>query len=355
MKRIFFLLFSLCLALGACGTPADSGQRVFTVALWNVQTLFDGEETGTEYSDFREEWGPEKYQARLTSLSQAIAAMPDMPDLIGLIEVENAQVLEDLSLVLKQGYSWAAFANLSGSALGIGFLSRFPLTEVKAHSITIGGETAPRPVLEVRLEMEKVSGTTPEAVPLVLILCHWKSKLGGADATEALRRASARVVNRRLSEIKAEEPDTPVIVMGDFNLNHDDFFRRSPVLCALLPDDPDAALLAERSDSMDFLVLSSEKPPRSDYFPEGTNVLYSPWGQEMESGSYFYRGEWESIDGFLLSSALFSGTGWDFADSLVLNGEPFVTPEGLPNRYITRTGRGLSDHLPLFLYLQYLN
>ena len=344
MKHL--LIFICVLALAGCGTPADSGQGVFTVALWNVQTLFDGEESGFEYSDFRDEWGPEKYQARLTSLSKAIASMPEVPDLIGFTEIENAAVLEDLSraALLKHGYNYAAFTNLSGSGLGIGFLSRFPLTEVRAHSITIDKETAPRPVLEVRIE--------PEGEPLVFLLCHWKSKLGGDYATEALRRASARVVYRRLSEIKAADSDTPVIVMGDFNLNHDDFYRRSIILCALLPDDPDAALLAAGVHPPDFLVLSSEKPPRTDYFPEDIHVLYSPWDKEMTGGSYYYRGAWESIDNFLLSTALFNGTGWEFADSLVLNQEPFITSEGIPNRYINRSGRGLSDHLPLILFLQ---
>ena len=342
--RNLLAIFFLTLGFLACGASGASEPDAITIALWNVQTLFDVEETGTEYSDFRQEWGAEKYQARLTSLSKAIAAMPDFPDFIGLTEVENAGVLEDLSFALKNGYNWAAFTKLPGSALGIGFISRFPLTEVKAHSITIGGETAPRPVLEVKLEGQ----------PMVLLLCHWKSKLGGADATEALRRASARVVQRRLSEIKANESDIPVIVMGDFNLNHDDFYRRGIILCSLLPDDPDAATLAANTNPPDFLVLSSEKPPYSDYFPEDIHALYTPWGQEMEGGSFFYRGGWETIDNFLLSAALFTGTGWEYTDSQVLLQEPFITSEGLPNRYIPRTGSGLSDQLPQLLYLQYL-
>ena len=354
----YILIFLCVFILAGCGAAGVKEPEVLTIALWNVQNLFDGEETGTEYADFRQGagWGPEKYQARLTSLSQAITTKPAAPDLIGFIEVENSGVLADLSRSLsKNGYNWTAFTKLPGSAAGIGFLSSFPLLEVKAHSITIGQETAPRPVLELRLD---VRGET-----LVFLLNHWKSKLGGADATESIRRASARVVYRRLSEIKEAEGDTPVIIMGDFNLNHDDFYRRSLsgnlVLCALLPDDPEASLLVVNAQGSaisqpDFLVLSTQKPPLPVYFPEEIHALYSPWGEEKEGGSYFYREEWETIDGFLLSKGAFSGAGWEFSGSQVLNHEPFITSGGRPNAYIPRSGRGLSDHLPLLLFLNYL-
>ena len=232
-------------------------------------------------------------------------------------------------------------------SLGIGVLSRFPLTDVRTHSITSGTETAPRPVLEVRVE--------PRGKPLVFLLCHWKSKVGGDDATEALRRFSAKVVQGRIRELKETEPETPVIVMGDLNENHDDFYRRSgSILCALLPDDPGAAALVEHKNSVfqDYLILSGRKPPRALSFPEGSLALYSPWGEEMTGGSYYYSGGWETIDHFLLSDSLFDDSGWEFSAGLVLDHEPFTVSGGTPNTYVPRYGRGLSDHLPLLLYLR---
>jgi endonuclease/exonuclease/phosphatase family metal-dependent hydrolase len=271
-----------------------------------------------------------------------------VPDLIGFVELENSGVLEDLagSALSKHGYLWTAFANLPGMSLGIGFFFFFPITEARAHSITIGKETAPRPVLELRVE--------PRGKPLVFLLCHWKSKLG--KDTEALRRASARVVQRRLREINQTETDTPVIVMGDLNENHDEYYRCSgAVLSALLPDDPDAAALASKEAEAfgSFIVLSGEKPPRASFFPEELPALYSPWDREMDSGSYYYRDDWETIDHFLLSDALFSGSFWDFAGCQVLNFAPFTKASGAPDSYVPRNGRGLSDHLPLLLSLSF--
>jgi endonuclease/exonuclease/phosphatase family metal-dependent hydrolase len=328
----------------AASTPGD-----FMAVVWNIQAFFDGIEDGNEYEEYTEAagWTQEKYQARLLSVSRAILQMESseaVPDLIGLVEIENQGVLDDLSsgTLSKHAYNWNAFANLPGSSLGVGVLSRHPIKSMIAHSITMEKDTAPRPVLEVRVE--------PRGKPLVFFICHWKSKLG--KDTEGLRRASARVVQRRLSEIASTEPDTPVIVMGDLNENHDEFYRTQE-LCALLPDDQNAASLTS-SGRRDFLVLSGEKPPRSEFFSGDVEPLYTPWGAELINGSYYYKGEWETIDHFLLSKALFGNSPWRFSDCRVLDQEPFTTTRGVPSSYVHRTGRGLSDHLPLILYLDYV-
>jgi endonuclease/exonuclease/phosphatase family metal-dependent hydrolase len=322
-----------------------------SIVTWNVQALFDGTETGDEYGEYAASsgWSEEKYLARLTSLSQGIDQMN--PDILAMIEVENPQILETLvsGLLAKQGYRWTFFAHNPGASLGIGVLSRFPFTKTKTHSAVYDKEITPRPVLEVWLE--------PAGQPLVLFVCHWKSKLGGDKKTEALRRASAWVINRRIGEIRRDDPEIPVIILGDLNENHDEFYRQnSSFISALLPDDPDAAELAEKNPpgakvQDDFLIISKEKPPRTDYFAPGAPCFYSPWGIELSPGSYNYQNAWETIDHLLLSPALFDGSGWDFDSCQVEAQEPFLNAKGRPNAYNPRTGFGLSDHLPLKLVL----
>jgi hypothetical protein len=196
---------------------------------------------------------------------------------------------------------------------------------------------------------------------VALFICHWKSKLGGDEETEDLRRASARLLLRRLREIEVEAPGTPVIIMGDLNENHDEYYRQAGrYISALLPDDPRAAEhagLYKNSGTVhaaqtDFLVLTGVKPPQTSFFAEEVIALYSPWGKELKNGSYFYKNDWETIDHFLLSAALFDGRGWDFNDCEVINAVPFVNPQGTPNIYNAHTGGGLSDHLPLLLGLK---
>ncbi|MDR1411314.1 MAG: endonuclease/exonuclease/phosphatase family protein [Spirochaetaceae bacterium] len=349
-------------------SPGDdkAGGDAFSVAVWNLQAFFDGTETGLEYDEYLEEsgWSAEKYEARLTALGRAVDAMADdAPPVLALVEVENAGVLQTLAenTLSKHGYTWTFFAGHPGNSLGIGILSRYPLFNTRLHSISSEAGVIPRPVLEawVRAGDE----------PLALFVCHWKSKLGSEDATEALRRAGARLLLRRIREIEAEAPGTPVIIMGDLNENHDEFYRRSgAVISALLPDDPKAAELAgfrneadlpaggeapQREGQADYLVLSWQKPPSSRYFSQEAVVLYSPWGNEMEKGSYIYRNEWETIDHFLLNGPLFDKQNWEFDACEVLRREPFVSATGSPNSYNPRTGHGLSDHLPLLLTLKF--
>jgi endonuclease/exonuclease/phosphatase family metal-dependent hydrolase len=337
-----------------------------SILTWNVQALFDGVESGYEYDEYLNSagWSQEKYAGRLSTLAQAIGAIePEAPDILALEEVENAGVMEVLAAgqLAKYGYNWTFFVNNSGSSLGVGVLSRVPLIKTRAHSLNINGEITPRPMMEIWVHRG--------GEPLALFVCHWKSKLGGGDFTESMRRASARILLRRMREIKREYPGVPIAVMGDLNENYDEFYRRNgSVVSALLPDDPWAAELtglygkgkepetpADVIEKLqaDFLVLSRTKPPVTVYFPQGVTILYSPWGQEMESGSYYYQNEWETIDHFLLSESFFDGWGWEFDSSYVVKQLPFTNVKGIPNSYNPRTGSGLSDHFPLILTLKW--
>jgi endonuclease/exonuclease/phosphatase family metal-dependent hydrolase len=361
-RMIVSVLLFTVLTAGSCTIDPglNSGSTgTLKIVSWNVQAFFDSTENGDEYDDYKDSagWAGEKYHARLTGLAEAVGKMPEgAPDILALIEIENSRILEDLARdrLGRYGYQWTFFSRNKSASLGLGVLSRFPFTETKVHGITYDQESSPRPVLELRL--------TPGGFPLVLFVCHWKSKLGNEEITETLRRSSARIIARRLREITAEDPDIPVIVMGDLNENHDEFYRMNgKVLSALLPDDPDAAELVRTDTSSlsarlgirdDFLVLSGSKPPVSEYFEETAAILYSPWGQELQDGSYFYNNDWETIDHFLLSGGLFNRTGWDFQSCYAGDQEPFISQKGIPAAYNPRTGQGLSDHLPLILVLR---
>ena len=371
-------------ALGAgcsgCDISADDGNNIesknsLLIMTWNVQNLFDGKDDGTEYPEFTEEegWSKEKYRGRLNVIAAAIEGMGKKPDVIAMQEVESLAVMNDLASSLSEhGYRWTQFGKIPGMALGVGLISRFPLTGSKSHSVYVDGEIAPRPMLEAMLVDEDNEAS------LVLFVCHWKSKLGGDDVTENTRRASARIILRRLREMKESGDNIPAIVMGDFNENYDEFYRRSGIeICALLPDDPRSAELAglygmdessEETDKLinelqkDFIIITKNKPPSTRFFPAGAFSMYSPWTDEVENasaaegsggdGTYYYRNNWETIDHFLLSAELFDGKSWDFERCQILNSQPFASVKGFPVSYNQRTGSGLSDHLPLLLFLK---
>jgi endonuclease/exonuclease/phosphatase family metal-dependent hydrolase len=364
-----FMLLVFPLAVSCVGS-CDVYPEIFggkntsglSVATWNLQALFDGTDDGVEYEEYRSDngWNNEKYLARLNNFSKAISSLEkNGPDIIALIEVENSGALEKLAgeYLKDSGYRYSFFAGLSGYSLGLGVVSRYPFTKTLSHSSNIGGEILPRPVVEVRLE--------PEGQPIVIFICHWKSKLGGDEGTESLRRAAARVILRRIRTIKAENEAIPILVLGDLNENYDEFVRHDGEMrSALLPDSPEAAKFsgfdseiegeaeAERLAAQDFFVLSTEKPPQSSFFYGVDGIFYTPWEAELEKGSYYYSGDWETIDHLLLSRGFFDSAGWEFKGAAVVDSEPFVNSKGEPNLYNTRTGSGLSDHLPLLLTLE---
>jgi endonuclease/exonuclease/phosphatase family metal-dependent hydrolase len=374
---IFSVLFSALLPVSCeFSEPPEEIKNVaktgaISIMTWNLQALFDGTESGNEYEEYLESagWSGEKYSGRLSAIAKAIDSIePEAPDLIAIQEIESAQVLEDLAggPLSKKGYQWTHFAGNPGMSLGIGLISRLPIERARVHSINIDGSAAPRPVLELRVSRRQEA---TENEDLILFICHWKSKLGGEDVTESARRASARIILRRMRELALEEPDLPVIIMGDLNENYDEFYRRNGAeICALLPDDPRSADMSgfntideddpafgtpQGDPQKDFLVLVKSKPPAAQYFPPQALCLYSPWTNELENGSYYYKNEWETIDHFLLSHRLFDKSGWEFETCHVVDQKPFTNSQGYPDAYNPRTGSGLSDHLPLLMFLKY--
>jgi endonuclease/exonuclease/phosphatase family metal-dependent hydrolase len=372
---LLLALAAVCAGCNVSGTETRPQVKndSLVIMTWNVETLFDGEDDGIEYNDYRESagWTAEKYRGRLNVIAAAIGTMERKPDILALQEIESAVVVNDLAEALSSyGYGWTHFANIPGMALGVGLLSRFPLSGTISHSVYINGDIAPRPMLEARVHIESSAEDADvgeDSSSLVLFVCHWKSKLGGDVATESTRRASARIILRRLKELAQTEPDLPVLIMGDLNENHDEFYRHGgTVISALIPDDPRAAEFTglhglDGSDprtaakigelQKDFIVISKNKPPAAQYFPDEVLTLYSPWA-EMEDGTYYYRDDWETIDHFLLSPQLFTGSGWEFEHCEIINSPPFASAKGYPSSYNPRTGSGLSDHLPLLLLLR---
>jgi len=355
-----FLVFSGCNLLESKTEDEEEEEYVkdasVTLMTWNVNNLFDGNDNGYEYEEFLESagWSTEKYLGRINTISAAIDSVDPKPDIIILQEIESLKILEDLAGSMSGNYSSSHFANSPGAALGVGILSKLPLSETKVHSITVDSVTTPRPVLEARININEDA--------FVIFACHWKSKLGGEDVTEDVRRASARVILRRIRELWKNEPALGVIVAGDLNENHDEFYRRGAnEICALLPDDPYCAEITGclEADSKnisalqkDFIVISKNMPPAPVNFPENALVLFSPWLGHLENGSYYYKHNWETIDHFLASSHFFGNTGWNYERAAIVKNEHFTNSSGIPVSYNVKTGSGISDHLPLLFILR---
>ena len=104
-KQILFwlpLLIGLCCSCsGGCyaqnETETEELKTPLSVVNWNVQTFFDANKDGCEYTEFQKssDWNKEKYQERVKRLAQVISTLD--ADIYVFEEIENENVLQDIS------------------------------------------------------------------------------------------------------------------------------------------------------------------------------------------------------------------------------------------------------------------
>ena len=93
---------------------------MLTVATWNLENLFrPADDAGVESTG--------AYQAKLKALAETITALA--PDVLAVQEVGDPEALADLMGRLGGGW-YSALANPDGRGIGVGVLSRLPLSNV---------------------------------------------------------------------------------------------------------------------------------------------------------------------------------------------------------------------------------
>ena len=121
----FFILFTLVLfsASRCICFPEDEIPQEITVISWNVCNLFDSSDNGTEYPEYDpsgDTWNKELYLLRLNNTASVIKSIENR-DIILLQEIENINVLEDLSegILKKDRYKYLYTAEKGNSVLFI--------------------------------------------------------------------------------------------------------------------------------------------------------------------------------------------------------------------------------------------
>ncbi len=339
----------LAMSLIGCGSPwagcihgSHEGERVRFMS-YNVQNLFDGKYDGDEYPEFdprSDAWGLSAYHQRLSRLREVIVSAAGSPDVVMLQEIEGPDVLEDLvkGYLRGEGYDYIAASLQAGSAIEVGIISKFPITDVRFHYGQIGQWRTPRPIMEAEVVLPW--GTC------YLFNSHWKSKIGGAQQTEPYRLASAAALKNRIKEIAGEDPDVYIIAAGDFNTTPWDYRNSSGeyVPALMIYEDVRASGYDVRYDASLWLTADESQ------LCKAKGSLFSPWLEDhhQDAGTFWYRGAWEAIDHIAGCISFFNGMGMEYSSFAVIT-EGLVLDSGEPYRYDLRTGAGYSDHLPVVL------
>jgi endonuclease/exonuclease/phosphatase family metal-dependent hydrolase len=306
------------------------------VATYNVENLFDVTVQGTEYERYipqRNGWNVKTYRTKLTHIAEVLCDTD--ADVVGLQEIENGRVLNDLQRVLKRAgcaYPYAAVTHKIGAPVQTALLSRYRI--VRSRDLRVS--YAPR----VRNILEAVVATP--IGKMRIFVNHWKSK--AREGFESKRIAYAKTLRRRLMQL---DPKEPIVVLGDFNSDYNAYLT----------------LEKRNNDTQGKTGINDILPTMRNGLPVGESdmlhtkrwLLYDLWYEVPLSKrwSQKFYGKRSTPDHILLSPGMFDGKGIDYLNGSfkVFKADYLFTQKGYINRWEVKhgkhTGRGYSDHLPL--------
>jgi len=344
MKKVaWFILISLLMVqIGPQRSLAqEKSYRAATIAFYNLENLFDTiDNPSTEDQEFTPRgsglWDSKKYHTKLDHLSQVIrkignGSSQDSPVIVGLAEVENRDVVQDLIMtpVLRpMKYGIVHYNSPDRRGIDVAMIyrtSHFKVLTSNALPLYLPGDTSfhSRDVLLVKGILD---GDT-----LYVLVNHWPSRRGGETETEPLRAAAALVCRKAVDSINTISPDAKLLIMGDLN------------------DDPVDESLTK------YLRARLKKDQLKD------NDLYNPMGElyRIGQGSLAYRDAWNLFDQIILSRTLMDHktNGYFFYKAGIYNPKYLIQKDGPYAGYPFRTyGSGVylggySDHLPVFVVL----
>ncbi|MDX2174080.1 MAG: endonuclease/exonuclease/phosphatase family protein [Bacteroidota bacterium] len=309
------------------------------MAFYNLENLFDTINDVTKDDEEFLPGSPRKYNTqiyidKLDKLSSVLEKLGDEdgPEIIGVSEVENKSVLEDLintGKLKQRRYSVAIVEGPDKRGVDVGLIYKkqyFKPISIKGIDLkdTIDPEFKTRNQLVVT---GILSNDT-----ITFIINHWPSRRGGGKDDK--RILAAKRARQTVDSLFQQNKNAKILVMGDFN------------------DDPNDKSI------YDYLNAKPEKKLDKDSL-----ALFNPMYNIHKNGygSLSYNKTWNLFDQIIISQSIISNKNTKYYylknsaaiyyKKWLLNSEG--KDEGAPKR--TWQGNtyigGYSDHLPVFLYL----
>lgn len=164
------------------------------------------------------------YKRKLENAAKVISELgsqytKSVPVVVGLIEVENRQVVEDL---VKQpplerfDFEIIHYNSFDYRGIDIALIyqkRRFTPTNTLKKELKIFGEEGRR---EYTRDILVVSGLL-DGEEVAFLVNHWPSRRGGEAISLPKRKAAAELLRQQMDSIRAAEPNRRLIAMGDFN------------------------------------------------------------------------------------------------------------------------------------------
>ena len=333
----YFVLFVL-LSLNTLGVGQNKYEKV-AIGFYNLENLFDTEDdTLINDEEFLPEgamkWDDVKYRNKLENMAKAISVIGKSegftggPAILGVSEIENRRVLEDLIATPPlNSEPWRIIHHNSPDRRGIDVAllykaSAFRPRNVKPYRLTIDGE----PNFLTRDQL-LVSGILLGEEVHILIN-HWPSRRGGEKESRPLRNAAAKLSRHIADSLLGNNKKAKIVIMGDLN------------------DDP------VNESVLVHLNTSDGKKVEKGQLINPMLPLFNS-GQ----GSLAYNDAWNLFDQIIISQEFFkpSNETFGFTKAVIVNEDFLFQKEGRYKGYPLRTHaggaylNGYSDHLPVYL------
>ena len=341
------LILSLILTITVVGSIFSQEKKkeylVAGIGFYNLENLFDTlidpDPNKILQEDFtpkgKKAWTSEHYQEKLVNMAKVISEIgteitPDGIAILGVSEVENKSVLEDLvksESIKKRGYKVVHYDSPDRRGIDVGLLYNpkyFKVTSSKNFSLrSVDTTFYSRDQLLVTglLNGEKIH----------VIVTHWPSRSGGEKRSKPRRASAAKLGRIIVDSLQANDPNTKVFYMGDLN------------------DDPTDESVKKHLRG----AGKEEKMQKGD--------LFNPWESYYKKGigTLAYRDAWNLFDQILVSKSLL---GKDYSSLKLYKSKIFSkaylkSSEGRYKGYPFRTYSGgayiggYSDHFPVYMFL----
>lgn len=345
MRRVHYSLVLSILYLTVSFGQNSKTYKVNTIAFYNLENLFDTQNDPITFDDDRtpegkDHWTKEIYQDKLKNMAKVIAEIGadvsgTTPAIIGVCEVENRTVLEDLvnqKPLIKKDYGIIHFNSPDRRGIDVALLYKkklFTPTSYKAKELLIYDDNDESKRVFTRDQLI-VSGIL-DGDKINLIVNHWPSRRGGEKRSRSKRIKAAKLNRQIIDSLFSEDPYAKIITMGDFN------------------DDPTSPSIKK------YLKAQQKK--------EGLSIkeLYNPMEDIAKKGlgSLAYRDNWNLFDQIIISTELTKKefSSYRFYKAGIYNKTYLVNAHGRYKGYPYRSyaeGRytgGYSDHFPVYIYL----
>ena len=201
----------------SCSSPI----KPLSIGYWNVENLFDIFDDPTKNDEEFSIGGRKNVTQEIYDLKikQSAEVLTDLNvDVLGLSEVENAIVLEDLNFAYKErNYKIIHFDSPDERGIDNALLydpNYFKVITSRPIPNTLPGGDKTRDILYVK-------GSYADEL-IHLFVNHWPSNYGGREKSIPKRAATAQLLVREISSILSLDPSAEIILVGDFNEDPDE-------------------------------------------------------------------------------------------------------------------------------------